>query len=183
MYKVKPGKGWQNFSKRNTLVIGNTLFQEHKRQLYTWTSPDGQYQNQINYILCTWTIVVAVRQQQDKETTEAQIINSLLQNLSLNWTESGKPLGFSYGSDSQESHLQCRRPGFDYWVGKIPWRRMWQPTPVFLPGESPWTEEPGGLQFIGSQRVGHNWASKDTQGTPLCHSGLTKIKIPYDFTG
>ena len=32
--------------------------------------------------------------------------------------------------------LQCGRPGFDPWVGKIPWRRKWQPTPVFLPGES-----------------------------------------------
>ena len=32
--------------------------------------------------------------------------------------------------------LQCRRRGFDPWVGKIPWRRAWQPTPVFLPGES-----------------------------------------------
>ena len=31
--------------------------------------------------------------------------------------------------------LQCRRPGFDPWVGKIPWRRKWQPTPVFLPGK------------------------------------------------
>ena len=31
--------------------------------------------------------------------------------------------------------LQCRRPGFDIWVGKIPWRREWLPTPVFLPGE------------------------------------------------
>ena len=31
--------------------------------------------------------------------------------------------------------LQCRRPGFDPWVGKIPWRRKWQPTPAFLPGE------------------------------------------------
>ena len=41
------------------------------------------------------------------------------------------------------------------WVGKIPWRRAWQPTPIFLPGESPWTEQPGGLQSIGSQRVGH----------------------------
>ena len=30
------------------------------------------------------------------------------------------------------------------------WRRAWQPTPVFLPGESPWTEEPGGLQSMGS---------------------------------
>ena len=32
--------------------------------------------------------------------------------------------------------LQCGRPGFDPWVGKIPWRRKWQSTPVFLPGES-----------------------------------------------
>ena len=33
--------------------------------------------------------------------------------------------------------------------GKIPWRRAWQSTPVFLPGECPWTEEPGRLQSIG----------------------------------
>ena len=33
-------------------------------------------------------------------------------------------------------HLQCRRPGFNPWVRKIPWRRKWQPTPVFLPGKS-----------------------------------------------
>ena len=32
--------------------------------------------------------------------------------------------------------LQCRRPGFDPWVGKIPWRRQWQPTPALLPGKS-----------------------------------------------
>ena len=43
-----------------------------------------------------------------------------------------------------------------------PWRRAWQPTPVFLPGESPWTEEPGGLESMGSQRVGHDWATKHT---------------------
>ena len=43
------------------------------------------------------------------------------------------------------------RPGFDPWVGKIPWRRKWQPTPVFLLGESPWTEEPGVLQFHFNQ--------------------------------
>ena len=36
------------------------------------------------------------------------------------------------------------------------WRRKWQPTPVFLPGESPWTEEPDGLQSMRLQRVGHN---------------------------
>ena len=35
--------------------------------------------------------------------------------------------------------------------GRSPGGRAWQPTPVFLPGESPWTEEPGGLQSMGSQ--------------------------------
>ena len=40
--------------------------------------------------------------------------------------------------------------------GMIPWRRAWQPTAVFLPGESPWTEEPGELQSTGSQRARHD---------------------------
>ena len=37
----------------NTLVIASTLFQQYKRQHYTWTSPDGQHRNQIDYILCS----------------------------------------------------------------------------------------------------------------------------------
>ena len=41
------------FCQENVLVIANTHFQQHKRWLYTWTSPDGQYQNQIDYILCS----------------------------------------------------------------------------------------------------------------------------------
>ena len=41
------------FCQENTLVIANTPFQQHKRILYTWTSPDGQHQNQIDYILCS----------------------------------------------------------------------------------------------------------------------------------
>ena len=43
----------------------------------------------------------------------------------------------------------------EIWVGKIPWRRAWQPSPVLLPGESPWTEESSGIQSMGSQRVRH----------------------------
>ena len=41
------------FCQKNSLVIANTLFQQHKRRLYTWTSPDGQHQNQTDYILCS----------------------------------------------------------------------------------------------------------------------------------
>ena len=51
--------------------------------------------------------------------------------------------------------LQCGRPGFDPWVGKIPWRRAWQPTPVFLPGEPPWTEE-----LMGLERAEHDGETK-----------------------
>ena len=41
------------FCQENALVIANTLFKQHKTRLYTWTSPDGQHQNQIDYILCS----------------------------------------------------------------------------------------------------------------------------------
>ena len=41
------------FSQENPLVIANTLFQQHKRKLYTWTSPDGQHRNQIDYFVCS----------------------------------------------------------------------------------------------------------------------------------
>ena len=46
------GQRLTEFGQENALVIANTLFQQHKRRLYTWTRPDGQYQNQIDYILC-----------------------------------------------------------------------------------------------------------------------------------
>ena len=57
----KLGLGVQNeagqrlieFSQENTLVIANTLFQQHERRLHTCTSPDGQHQNHIDYILCS----------------------------------------------------------------------------------------------------------------------------------
>ena len=47
------GQKLTEFCQDNKLVKTNTLFQQHKRQLYTWTSPDGQYRNQIDYILCS----------------------------------------------------------------------------------------------------------------------------------
>jgi len=63
----------------------NTLFQQHKRRLNTWTSPDGQCGNQIDYILCSQDGEALYSQQkQDQELTVAQIINSLLPNSDLN---------------------------------------------------------------------------------------------------
>ena len=55
--QIEAGQKLREFCQENTLVIANTLFQQHKRRLYTWTSPDGQHRNQIAYILCSqrWT--------------------------------------------------------------------------------------------------------------------------------
>ena len=47
------GQSLTEFCQENTLLIANTLFQQHKKKLYTWTSPYGQYRNQIDYILCS----------------------------------------------------------------------------------------------------------------------------------
>ena len=58
----------------------------------------------------------------------------------------GYPLHYSWASlvvaQMVKNLPAMQETGFDPWVGKIPWRRAWQPTPVFLPGESLWTEEP-----------------------------------------
>ena len=51
--KNEAGQRLIEFCQENALVIANTLFQQHKRRLYTWTAPDGQHQNQIDYILCS----------------------------------------------------------------------------------------------------------------------------------
>ena len=62
----------------------------------------------------------------------------------------------------KEPACWCRRHnrcGLHSWVGKIPWRRACHHTPVFWPGESPRTEEPDGVQSIGSHRVGHDWSN------------------------
>ena len=51
--QTEAGQRLIEFCQENALVIANTLFQQHKRRLYTWTSPDGQHQNQTDYILCS----------------------------------------------------------------------------------------------------------------------------------
>ena len=73
-------------------------------------------------------------------------------------------MGFPGGAGGKEASCQCRRHkrcGFSPCVGKIPWRKKWQPTPVFLPGDSQgWGSM--GLQSTGSQRVGCTEATAHT---------------------
>ena len=76
------------------------------------------------------------------------------------WNELLKWARLANGSDSKESTCNVGD------LGSTPelecWKKAWQPTPVFLPGESQWTEEPGGLQSMGLQRVGHDRVTKHT---------------------
>ena len=64
--------------------------------------------------------------------------------------------GLPMWCSGKESAGQYKRCSFYPWAGKIPWRRKWQPTPVFLPGKSQRQRRHGGLQSMGSQRVRHD---------------------------
>ena len=71
--------------------------------------------------------------------------------------------GLPWWLSGKESACQCRRHGFDPWVRKIPWRRKWQPTPVFLPGESHGQRGLEGYSPWGCKRVGHNIVTEQQQ--------------------
>ena len=79
--------------------------------------------------------------------------------------EIGYPLQYSWAALAAQ--VVKNSPAMREDLGSIPglgrstW--AWQHTPVFLPGESPWTEEPGGLQSMGSQSVGHDWVTEHAQ--------------------
>ena len=72
------------FDQENTPVIANTLFQQLKRRLYSWTSSDGQYQNLIIFFAAKDGEALYGEKKQDWELTVAQIMNSLLPNSDLN---------------------------------------------------------------------------------------------------
>ena len=122
----------QRKDQENTLVIANTLFQQPNRRFYTWASPDGQYQNQIDYILCS------------------QRWRNSIQSAKT------RP-GGDYGSDCElliakfRLKLNTARPFRS--------EKAMAPHSSTLAWKIPWTEEPGRLQSMRSLRAGHDWAS------------------------
>ena len=80
---------------------------------------------------------------------------------------------FPGGSDSKRLRRQCRRPRFDPWVEKIPWRKEWQPAPVFLPGESHGQNSLVGYSPWGRKELGMTeWLSLSIEsGSYLGHPG------------
>ena len=66
------------FFQENALVIANTLFQQHKWRLYTWTSPDDPYQNQIGYVLCSQWWRSSIQSAETRQGTDCGSDNELL---------------------------------------------------------------------------------------------------------
>ena len=91
------------------------------------------------------------KNQQEKHRQNEKLITATVE---LKWKKVQGDMGPPRRHRGKEVICHCRRckrHGFNPWVRKIPWRRAWQPISIFLPGEFRWTEEPGGLQSIGSQ--------------------------------
>ena len=82
--------------------------------------------------------------------------------------------GLLWRLSGKEPTCQCRRHGFNPFVGKIPWRRVKGMATHFsiLAWRIPWTEEPGGLQSMGSQRVGHDLATKQQLHNRRFYTGV-----------
>ena len=79
------------------MVIANTLFQQHKRRLYTWTSPYGQHQNQIDYILCSQRWRSSIQSAKTRLGVECSSDHELLlAKFRLKLKKVGKPLTFRY---------------------------------------------------------------------------------------
>ena len=90
------GQRLTEFCQENALVIGNTLFQQHKRRLYTWTSPDGQHRNQIDYILCSQRWRSSIQSTKTRPGADSGSDHELLiAKFRLKLKKVGKPLDHS----------------------------------------------------------------------------------------
>ena len=82
---------------------------------------------------------------------------------------------FPNGASGKEPACQCRRHKrhrFSPWIGKISWRREWQPTPVFLLGKSHGQRTLAGYSPWGHKRVGNDLAAKTTRASPIGQSAV-----------
>ena len=120
-----------------------------------WNNPIWLKQRAI----CIWFIFLLASQLQSSMDIVCQknkthlcfwILNILNIMLIYVWTD------LPWWLSDKEFACHCRRSRFDPWVRKIPWRRKWQPTPVFLPGKFHGQRSPAGYNPWGHKRAGHN---------------------------
>ena len=82
--------------------------------------------------------------------------------------------GLPWWLSSKDSACQCRRQEFNPWVGKIRWRRKWQPTPVFLPGKAQGQRRMVGYSLRGHKRFRRDLATKQQQRS---YAGKTDLLL------
>ena len=130
--------GWQRHSRVNVL---------NATDLHTWNWVKQQISCFIIYVYFSTILKILLRLQSSVEEnldrSAADLISGWHRTLVDDWW------GLLCRLSDKESTHQCRRHRFDSWVGKIPWRKKWQPTPVFLPGESHGQRSLAGLQSMG----------------------------------
>ena len=111
-------------------------------------------------MLCYNVVLILIVQQSDSDYRYTY--NKILFHILLHY------LGFPDGASGKEPACQCKRckrHWFDPWVGKISWRRAWQPTSVFLPGQFHGQRSLGGCSPWGCKRIGHNLKETKQQQT------------------
>ena len=105
---------------------------------------------------------------------ESEVISCFVILSSQIWDWSTSSRGFPNGTRGEESTCQCKRHTrhrFDPWIGKIPWRKKWQPSPVFLPGE------PHGHRSLASYSL---WSQRELDmPEQLTPSQASNLGLPY----
>ena len=117
---------------------------------------------------CSWEISLEGPTHRRRRVSPFYFLSCSLRPLAPAW-------GFLGGSDGQDICLQCERPGFDPWLGKIPWRRAWQPAPVFLPGESHGQGSLVGYSPWGCQEL--DMTERLAFSAPVCFKPCFKVML------
>ena len=142
------------------------------RQAWAWTGQAARFFWYFPCLLCHLFVLLEINPnyKSDNKNSAIFLVWSLDNSCRSNLNKAEEDVtfgflcapswGFSGGSDGKESVCQCRRCGFDSRVGKIPWRRKWQPAPVFLPGKSHGQRSLVGCNPRGCKRVRHNLVTK-----------------------
>ena len=117
------------FCQENTLVIAKTLFQQHKRRPYTWTSPDGQHRNQIDYILCSQRWRSSIQSAKTRPGADCGSDHELLiAKFRLKWKKVGKttrPFSYDLNQISYDYTVEVRNrfKGLDL-IDRVP-EELW----------------------------------------------------------
>ena len=132
---------------------------------HKWKNHSKRFRKSSQYIKCIFVNKLVL--------SELEVFNRVpfrTRSPSLLWISSGQRLSYSFSSRYYSSwaslmahweRIACQcRSGLDPWVGKIPWRREWQPTPVFLPGKSHGQRSLVGYSPWGRKSVGHDLVIK-----------------------